>query len=430
MLVAAALLCLPLCVQAGQQPGTVQSEPDTVWSGHFHDNSITDVAFSHDGALVASAGLDKKINVIRTATGELVQSIEVPVYPYRLVFGVHGEGLYSCGLGRNVHLWNPETGEQKRVYSVAGHTIADTTKLGINDMSLSKDGRYLVTCAFYDVVVTDLQTGAEIQKFTPEGKPMRGSSVCISPDAASMAVGSDLGMIYTVDIQSGAIRDTMRYSSIVKGGVLYSPDGTLIAAGNMSKEGDGYVLLLDAATLQQKFRLEVEAAAQDMAFSPGGRYLLAASNDGYIYVWNTGSGELVRQYSLVGPFGPVEQGCIAVSPDSSHILSSLADNGVYLWNAAWSNATGIKETAFTDAVSIATDDACTMLRLCFTVEAPLAVTTDIVDRQGRVVATQTSNCARGMQDETIAISPLAQGMYYCRLRAGAHTIVKPFVISR
>lgn len=429
VLLAIAVMCCPFRAQA-EKPATVQNEPDTVWVRQFHDEMVTDVIFSPDGSLLVTVGHDQKITIINAATAEIVRTIETPSRQFHLVFGVHGEGLYSCGIGVEVYLWDITTGEQKRMYTI-GHK-AEGAPSGIKDMSLSQDGRYLATSAFYDAIVTDVQTGEEVLKFSMDEQYLRTSSISFSPDGKLIVVGCDTGRLYVVDVQSGSIVHSSRPADVVKGGVRYSPDGTLIAVGVISKETGNHLLIFRADSVVQKYQLEVQGAVDDMAFSPGGRYLVSTSNDGYIYIWDVERGELVRSYSYADPFGVLfEQRSVAISPDSNYIASVLAYYQVGLWNAHWTTSTGVEELPSPlQAPAIATDAAGHTLQLHFTLATPAVVTVEIVDIQGRVSLVQSNTYNAGVQEQTIAMPALARGAYYCRFRTGDHTFVRPFTITR
>lgn len=429
-LLVVAMVCIPFCARATEKTVIAQNEPDTVWVRQYHDNIVTDVAFSPDGSLIATVGHDLNINIMRTSTGELVRTIPTPSRQIKLAFGTQGEGLYSGGLGHEAYLWDITTGEQKRMYTM-DHRV-DSTIVGIVDISVSNDGRYLATAAFYDVIVTDIQTGEQVLKFKPVGQHMRANSVNFSPDSKNIAIGTDPGRLYIVDAHSGDTISNEKPTDVVKGGVKYSPDGKLIAVGAMNRQAEGSVLLFDAETVTQKYKMDIGGAVEDLVFSPGGAYLISTSNNGHMYVWDTDKGTLLRQYTYISPFGEsVGQRGVAISSDSNYIASVLADNRVFLWNAHWSSTTSVEEPSSPlQTATVVSDAVARTLRLQFNLAAPAVATIEIVDVQGRVCMVQSNIYEAGTQEQIIETSSLAQGAYYCRFRVEGYAMVRPFTISR
>ena len=104
-----------------------------------------------------------------------------------------------------------------------------------------------------------------------------------------------------------------------------SPDGTLLAAGNV----DGSISLWDLATDQPRLTLQSgKEMILGVAFSPDGATLAACSSDSRIYVWEVASGRL--QVALEGHHGPVT--ALAFSLDGHTLASGGEDQTVRLWD--------------------------------------------------------------------------------------------------
>jgi len=108
--------------------------------------------------------------------------------------------------------------------------------------------------------------------------------------------------------------------------LAFSPDGryVLAADGNTAR-------LWDAATGQQIRSLEGHSDwVSSVAFSPDGRYVLTGSADKTARLWDATTGQQIR--SFVGHTDQVRS--VAFSPDGRYILTGSHDKTARLWDAA------------------------------------------------------------------------------------------------
>ena len=174
------------------------------------------------------------------------------------------------------------------------------------------------------------------------------------------------GSVYLWDVASparpiGAFTDPQGAGV---GTIAFSPDGKLLAAA----DNNGTVYLLNAATLKVARKFQATApgsgyGVDGLAFSRDGSELAGAANNGSIYVWNVATGILVSG-PLYDPSGKDATG-IAFSPDAAMVAVSDTNGNAYLWNLATSRVV----RAFRDPANLEVEGA------AFTPDGSVLVTT-------------------------------------------------------
>jgi WD40 repeat protein len=108
--------------------------------------------------------------------------------------------------------------------------------------------------------------------------------------------------------------------------VVYSPDGKRI----VSASDDGTIRIWDAASFELVRTLEDSGSSVvDVAFSPNGKNLASAHSDGLARMWNPESGEVLT--ALVGHESSVTS--VVFSPDGKRVASGSLDDTLRQWDA-------------------------------------------------------------------------------------------------
>ncbi len=327
--------------------------------------NVLSVAFSPDGAVLATADTTGEIRLWTRTTGALLRAIPPPQgapnlgYSPILAFSPDGSEIAAGGSDGNVNIWSVESGQVG--LALSGHTN------WITAITFSSDGNIIVTASADDTArVWSAQSGAAIAKLA--GHIDNLSAVALSPDNNRVATASFDGTIRlwetgsytnvaTLADHEGAVYDvtfspsgdqlasvgedrivrlweSQSGSLVSKLGthsdkvllVRFSRDGTRLATA--SYDHTARLWNVSARTLTATL-VAGEGPVWGLAFSPDSARLVTAGDDGVVRTWNARSG--LPLASLSGHDGPVQ--AVSFSPDGSQVASAGNDRTARLWDA-------------------------------------------------------------------------------------------------
>lgn len=147
--------------------------------------------------------------------------------------------------------------------------------------------------------------------------PRNATSRRLSPDGFQIAA---LTTAHVVIVDADAGGHVSRFRMPEAGGVIFSPDGNLLAVGAGST-----ARILDLSTGRAGPKLGRKAGWQEffiaMAFSPDSRLLATGSPRGLAQVWRAPTGPLFRRFEHPGR--RVEVSAVAFSPDGLLLATGL-----------------------------------------------------------------------------------------------------------
>ena len=290
-----------------------------------HTASVQSVAFSPDGATLASGSRDETIRLWNTRTGQLTRTLEGHTYWVGSVaFAPDGVTLASGSGDRTIRLWNTQTGELTRTLEHLG---------AVHSVAFSPDGATLASGGDASGIrLWNTKTGEPGKTLGGIGDGFR--TVTFSPDGITLAsverywVGHDAGgymhSLYLWNTRTGDYIGYMRHTPGFFS-VRFSPDGATLASGSWRT-----IRLWNTQTGELMGTLEGHRSrVQSLAFSPDGIALASGGvDDDGIRFWDTESGEFIG--TLEGHAGGVNS--VAFSPDGATLASGSSDHTIRLWN--------------------------------------------------------------------------------------------------
>ena len=252
--------------------------------------SVTSVAISVDGSLVATGSFDGRVRIYDARTGGLRRVIgSDPSRGVRAVaFAPDGTTIASGGLEMDgtLKLWNVRTGAL--VWAVAGHEAAGAIYAELHAVAFSPGGK-LIASAGRDglVLVWDVDTGKLRHRLTAHhGAAL---SVAFGPGGGTLASGGEDMVIRLWDLPSGRSLRTLAGHRDAVCALAFAPDGKTLASGatdwayhrgrdtsrftppDPGRRGEWR--LWDAATGTLKRTVTETERVSSLAFAPNGQLL-------------------------------------------------------------------------------------------------------------------------------------------------------------
>ncbi len=270
-----------------------------------HSDWVTCVAFSPDGATLASGGRDKMIHIWDLNKGKWWYALAGHSDRVAAVaFSRDGQVLASGSRDKTVQLWNLNKG--RPMSALRGHAG------GVEAVAFSAGGEFLASGSRDKTVqLWDWQNNRSICTLAEHGDWVR-AIVFATPPSPPLVRGG---------VGEGA---TPPSPPLVRGGVA---EGLILATG--SRDGTAKLWRVDAqgrGTLLRSMR-DNSGDVLCVAFSPDGRVLATGSRDGTIYLWDAGTGGLLE--ILTGHGGEVLS--VAFSADGGSLASGAGDRTVKVW---------------------------------------------------------------------------------------------------
>lgn len=310
-----------------------------------HTDRINSVAFSPDGSMAVSAassfnGTDGSLILWDIKTG-------VPLRRYKghssnffgvidVTFSADGHHLLSAAQDQTARMWDIENGAV--IHRLDGHNSIVTS------VAYHPDGRTILSGSSVagldfdnlpgEMILWDAVTGQVLRRY--EGHTNTIASIAFSPDGRFALSGSWDGtmILWDLNVSDPIVRQYEGHTDQVWS-VAFSPDGLYAASGSIDKS----IVLWDLNSDQPLMtRLELhEESVLSIAYSPDGRLLLSGSEDGSVILWDVASRTALRRFHS----GAGHVGSVTFNGDGTQALFGLSDNSILRWDIATWTQVGV-----------------------------------------------------------------------------------------
>lgn len=282
----------------------LRAESSLVWA----------LAYSPDGALIASGGTDGAVDIWDARTSQQMHALsghELDVW--QVAFNPDGSRLVSVSWDGTARVWTMPGGD---LAWVARHD--DSLKWA----GFNRDGTLLGTASMdRSVKIWDADTGALRRTLTGQHGFHKAA---FTPDGAALVTVDHGGKVQRWDLTTGIAR-TLDVHQTLAWDIDISPDGeALVTAANAP--------IARIVAVNGEYSLALtghDAAIVRARFSPDGRRVVTASEDWTARVWNARTGAL--EFKVTRHEGGVTDA--RFTSDGRHLVTISRDGSAMLWDA-------------------------------------------------------------------------------------------------
>ncbi|MGE5215326.1 MAG: hypothetical protein ACM3NN_16740 [Nitrospirota bacterium] len=284
----------------------------------------TMITLSHGQNLLATAGTDKIVHILKFPSGHEVVAIEHPAQVSTLRFSPDDHLLATGTDTGGVKLWELPSGKKRWSLDLKG-------RIDVLEFSPKSP----------DLLIAGPDVGAAVWNLGPN--PVQ--KLTISRQVVAATYRGDGRFVATADLKDQNIRiwdvqkGTMSLElpqTDVPTHLAFSSDGRYlaVACGLLNEKKSNAVWLWDVQDVRLVARIPQEAQIRALSFSPNGTMFVTVGVDGFARIWHTATGEAVRSVTHGAPYGIKS---IAWSASSKQLATAGTDGTARVWDVASGN---------------------------------------------------------------------------------------------
>jgi WD40 repeat protein len=289
----------------------------------YHKIGVMAAAFSPDGSVVATSGVDNRLRFWDAQTGKDVtkaEHINLTGHGYNLCFSPDGKRLLVGST--KLEMYDAKT--QQPLKAKEGYFAETANNMFFHNAMWSPKGKYVVAgCDGAGLRVWDADTGNLLYKLSGGPGPKR--LAFSSDDKLLLMPAWPDGVFKVLDAATGKEQHTVQKPAgeAVPERVEFAREmGRVAWVVQKAQYQPGQMIAVADATGQELKRFEVPTVVASHLISNDGQRLAAGGQDGSLRVYATDTGKLER--TLLGAWSPVFR---SVYSDGGKVLRTVHRNG-------------------------------------------------------------------------------------------------------
>ena len=320
-------LTLTIQPPAPLKPYTISPSIGTLVSTHAeHNDWISQVAWSPNGQLIASASYDGSVRVWNAFTIK-------PVAMYRqkrlklfgqshvnaIAWSPTGREIVAANDNKILEIWNAGNGTIRLTYRKHSDTV--------HSVAWAPDGQKIASASDSKMHLWDASNGKTLTTHGTSNGEIQ--DIAWSPNSKYLAIASRLQIVRIFEVSALMellLRTSYNNHTGAVEAVAWAPDGIRIA----SAADDKTIQIWNGLTGNLLLTYTAhDAVIKAITWSPDGKNIASAGLDGTVQLWDALSGN--HLFTFQKHSSPVYT--VAWSPDGKYIATGGADNIIQIWHA-------------------------------------------------------------------------------------------------